>query len=327
MLYIANESLDPHYNLAFEEYVLKELDPEESYVLLWQNAPSVIIGRFQNTLEEINVDYIRKNNIYVVRRNTGGGAVYHDLGNLNFSFIEKNDENEIDFSRFTERIAKVLAQMGVTVEFSGRNDITIDGKKFSGNAQYQYRGKTLHHGTILYNSNLEHVQAALKVKTEKIESKGVKSVRSRVTNIIDYLPTKPPLKAFQNMLLEYLFQPEPVSEYVLSEVDQARIKELMAEKYLTWEWNHGSAPAFNIIKSGRFLCGGIEVYLSVEKGRIKSCKIYGDFFSNLDINILEQKLQGLRYEKKDLEDHLDAEEIRLHFGTLKKEEFIRCLVG
>ena len=182
MLYIDNSiSTDPHFNLAAEEYVLKNLDPEEEYLLLWQNEPSIIIGRHQNTLAEINLDYVRENKIHVVRRLSGGGAVYHDLGNLNFTFIKKAVQSDLlDFKSFTEPVIRALAKLGVKAELKGRNDLTIDGRKFSGNAQYLYKNNILSHGTLLFDSDLTRLQRPSRYKRTKIESKGVKSVRSQV---------------------------------------------------------------------------------------------------------------------------------------------------
>jgi len=326
VLYIRNESVSPYYNLALEEYVLKNLGHEESFILLWQNEPSVIIGRFQNTIAEINNEYIEKNGINVVRRITGGGAVYHDLGNLNFSFIVSGSQMNIDFRRFTEPVVKALAKMGVKAEHTGRNDITIDGKKFSGNAQYHYRDRILHHGTLLFNSRLENVQQALNVKPSKIETKGIKSVRSRVTNIIDYLENKISIYEFRDLLLTYLFDEKPIREYKLTEEDQAGIKKLMQDKYLTWEWNYGSSPAFNLTKSERFACGEIEVRLNVNKGLIEACKIYGDFFSNEDIDELAAKFVGVRYKKEDLAALLEDIELNKYFGSLSQQEFLQLLI-
>jgi len=326
MLYIRNDSVSPYYNLALEEYVLKNLGQEESFILLWQNEPSVIIGRFQNTIAEINTEYIEKNGINVVRRITGGGAVYHDLGNLNFSFIVSGSQMNIDFRRFTEPVVKALAKMGVKAEHTGRNDITIDGKKFSGNAQYHYRDRILHHGTLLFNSRLENVQQALNVKPSKIETKGIKSVRSRVTNIIDYLENKISIYEFRDLLLTYLFDEKPIREYKLTEEDQAGIKKLMQDKYLTWEWNYGSSPAFNLTKSERFACGEIEVRLNVNKGLIEACKIYGDFFSNEDIDELAAKFVGVRYKKEDLAALLEDIELNKYFGSLSQQEFLQLLI-
>src|SRR5690554_1895283 len=188
MYTIINRSTDPRYNLALEEYVLKYLDTTEDIILLWQNEPSVIIGRNQNTTEEINATYIKEHNIHVVRRISGGGAVYHDFGNLNFTFVTNNlRENLNNYRKFTEPVIQALNELGVPAEFSGRNDIVVEGKKISGNAQSYHKNRMFHHGTILFNANLEMVAKVLQVSADKIASKGIKSNRSRVTNILPYL--------------------------------------------------------------------------------------------------------------------------------------------
>lgn len=326
MLYIQNNSNNPYFNLALEEYVLKELSQEESYILLWQNEPSVIIGRFQNTIEEVNTDYVREHNINVVRRITGGGAVYHDLGNLNFSFVVPDIQRNVDFRRFTEPVVKALAKMGIQAEHSGRNDITIDGKKFSGNAQYHFKDRTLHHGTILFNSSLEDVQSALNVKQQKIESKGLKSVRNRVTNICDYLAHPVSIAEFQELLLNHLFEEKEVQEYKLSKEDLIKVLELMEEKYLTWEWNYGHSPAFNIVKRDRFACGTIEFRINVKNGIIEDCKIFGDFFSNEDINELAASFKGVMYREEDLRRLLERVDIPKYFGSIAKKDLLRSLI-
>ncbi len=325
MLYIKNDSNDPHYNLAFEEYILKNLDAEEKYIMLWQNKPSVIIGRFQNAFEEVNIEYLERNGVHLVRRITGGGAVYHDMGNLNFTFIEKKDGESIDFSEYAQRIARALEKMGVQTEISGRNDITVDGKKFSGNSQYHYRGKVLHHGTILFNSNLHNVQQALNVGADKYESKSVKSVRSRITNLVDYMEESKDINRFREILVRSLFNGEPVREYIPTWGDLTKIKELMAEKYLTWEWNYGSSPAYNMKKRNRFSFGSVEVRLQVEQGTIQGCKIYGDFFSNEDISELEKRLVGNKHDFKSVASLLDKIDIQRYFGQIENKEFLDLL--
>ncbi len=326
MIYIRNNSLNPYYNLALEEYVLRKLDQSQDYILLWQNEPSVIIGRFQNTIEEINMEYIEENKINIVRRITGGGAVYHDLGNLNFSFIVTDTRDAIDFRRFTEPVVSALAKIGIKAEHTGRNDITIDEKKFSGNAQYHLKSRTLHHGTILFSSRLEDVQAALSVKPDKIESKGLKSVRSRVTNIEDYLSKKVSVQEFRELLLYHLFQEKQIQEYKLSEEEQNNIKILMKEKYLTWEWNYGHSPAFNITKYGRFAGGGIEFRFNVHKGIIENCKIYGDFFSNEDINDLAISFQGVRYRVENLSTFLEGIDLPKYFSGITSDELLKVII-
>ena len=190
MLYVDNKGInDPQINLAIEEYILKNLDIDESYLLFYINGPSIIIGRNQNTIEEINTEFVEKNNIKVVRRMSGGGAVYHDLGNLNYSFITKDEGNSIqdNFKKFTKPVINALRKLGANASLIGRNDIEIDGKKVSGTAQYATAGRMYTHGTLLFHSDLDNVNKALKPKKEKIESKGVKSVRARVGNISEFI--------------------------------------------------------------------------------------------------------------------------------------------
>lgn len=326
MLYIQNDSTDPRYNLALEEYVFKHLKFEEDFIMLWQNEPSVIVGKNQNTVEEINVDYVEQHGIHVVRRSTGGGAVYHDLGNLNYTFITKADGTGIDFRKFTQPVIRVLNSLGVPAEFNSRNDIAIRGKKFSGNAQRVYKNRVLHHGTIMFNSKLEDVHNVLKVKAEKFKSKSVKSVRSRVTNISDYLPEPITIDEFKKLLLERLFleQDSPKREYVLTEEDQAEIRKMMEEKYANWEWNYGYSPKFNYEKTDRFDGGTLQVRLNVVKGIIEECKIYGDFFGVEDVRDVENRLKGVRYDRAAIQEALQGVDLEPYFGGITRDELLSC---
>ncbi|MFS8578673.1 MAG: lipoate--protein ligase [Novibacillus thermophilus] len=326
MLYIQNDSTDPRYNLALEEYVFKHLKLEEDFIMLWQNEPSVIVGKNQNTVEEINVDYVEQHGIHVVRRSTGGGAVYHDLGNLNYTFITKADGTGIDFRKFTQPVIRVLNSLGVPAEFNSRNDIAIRGKKFSGNAQRVYKNRVLHHGTIMFNSKLEDVHNVLKVKAEKFKSKSVKSVRSRVTNISDYLPEPITIDEFKKLLLERLFleQDSPKREYLLTEEDQAEIRKMMEEKYANWEWNYGYSPKFNYEKTDRFDGGTLQVRLNVVKGIIEECKIYGDFFGVEDVQDVENRLKGVRYDRAAIQEALQGVDLDPYFGGITRDELLSC---
>ena len=227
MISIRNQSNDPRFNLALEEYVFYHFNPDQEYVILWQNEPSVIVGRNQNTIEEINYKFIKEHNINVVRRMSGGGAVYHDLGNLNYTFIVNSDQDvSSNFKKFTEPVVSALAKLGVQAAFSGRNDITIDGRKFSGNAQHYAKNRLLHHGTILFNSDLSVVQEALNVKIDKLQSKGIKSVRSRVTNVYPYLKEKITVDEFKDTLLKFILNDDEYKErYILTEADLAAVND------------------------------------------------------------------------------------------------------
>jgi len=326
VFYIDNTSLDPHYNLALEEYVLKNLDQKEGFILLWQNTPSVIIGRLQNTLKEVNLKYARKNSIPIVRRPSGGGAVYHDLGNLNFSVIVSEKQKTIDFRRFMQPIVTTLSQMGIKAECNQRNDILIDGKKISGNAQYHFRNKTLHHGTILFDSCLDSLQKVLEPEPLKIQSKSLESVRSQVTNVADYLDQKPSVMEFKEQLLYNLLPGGLIQEYKLSKQDQTKIEQLKTDKYLTWEWNYGHSPPFILTLDKRLSKGVIEVTLAVNKGVIQECNIFCDFCDNEMINNLAQSLQGLKYREKDLIEPLNQAVFFEHFKIISKNEFLEFLM-
>ncbi|MDP4083920.1 MAG: lipoate--protein ligase [Bacillota bacterium] len=328
MLFIDNKGItDPRINLAIEEYALKNLDINQTYLLFYINKPSIIIGKNQNTIEEINTEYVEDNGIIVVRRLSGGGAVYHDLGNLNFSFITKDDgESFHNFRKFTEPVVKALQKLGVNAELSGRNDLLAEGRKISGNAQFSTRGRMFSHGTLLFNSEMDHVVSALKVKKDKIESKGIKSIRSRVANISEFLETKMDIEEFRSLLLKYIFEgEEDIPEYVLTEEDWGKIHQLSKERYQNWEWNYGKSPKFNLQHSHRFPVGQVDVRLEVEKGMIENCKIYGDFFGVGDVSEIEEILTNTRYEKGEIEKALAEVDIPHYFGNITKEEFINLI--
>ncbi|UYO36436.1 lipoate--protein ligase [Bacillus zhangzhouensis] len=325
MLFIDNEQHDdPMINLAIEEYCLKYLDPEETYLLFYINQPSIIIGKNQNTIEEINTKYVEDNGIKVVRRLSGGGAVYHDKGNLNFSFITKDDGDSFhNFKKFTEPVIKALQKLGVKAELSGRNDIMADGRKISGNAQFATRGRIFSHGTLLFDSEIEHVVSALNVKKEKIESKGIKSIRSRVANISELMDQKMTTEEFRKILLSYIFDTNgDVPQYRLTEKDWEKIHEISRDRYQKWEWNYGRSPKFNLQHSKRFPAGSIDLRLEVKKGMIQDCKIFGDFFGVGDIADIEKRLIGQQYDRKTISDVLEDMDMRHYFGNVSKEDFL-----
>lgn len=326
MIRIVNDSKLPQFNLALEEYTINYLDPSHPYVIIWQNEPTVVIGRNQNTLAEVNMKYVRENNIHVVRRLSGGGAVYHDLGNLNFTFIVDGEKGVVsNFEFFTRPVVRALQSLGVKAEFSGRNDITIDGKKFSGNAQYWAKNRLLHHGTILFNSDLTVVQEALNVKADKLQSKGVKSVRSRVTNIYPYLKTPITIEEFKEVLLKFMQEEQTGPDIILTPEQIAEVERIKAERYDKWEWNFGESPECEIIKEQRFAGGKLELHFNIISGLIQDMKIFGDFFGTLPIDELAERLNGTPYRRTDVSAVLTEMDFSQYCLGIKPEEFLNCL--
>ncbi|TVX91966.1 lipoate--protein ligase [Paenibacillus agilis] len=331
MKFIDNQGItDPRINLAIEEFVLKHLPMDgDSYLLFYINEPSIIIGRNQNTIEEINSDYVKEQGIHVVRRLSGGGAVYHDLGNLNFSFLTKDDgESFHNFRKFTQPVIDTLRTMGVEADLTGRNDIQVGERKISGNAQFSTRGRMFSHGTLLFDSQMEHVSSALKVKAIKVESKSTKSVRSRVANITEFMSDKLSMEEFRNSLLRHIFgiDPAQVPQYKLTEEDWATIHKISEERYQNWDWNYGYSPKFNVQNAKKFTGGIVDVRLDIKDGLIESLTIFGDFFGLGEVKDIEERLAGVRYEEQAVRDALADIDIPYYLGRVEREEFISLLM-
>ena len=323
--YLDLTTTDPDYNLAVEQYVFDSLPKEHTYLMLWQNDNAIIIGKHQNTLAEINAAYVQEKGIRVVRRLSGGGAVYHDMGNLNFTLITDDaGSSQIDFHRFCLPVIRALAKVGITAEVNGRNDMTIEGKKFSGNAQYRRNGRVMHHGTILFDSDPGVLASALQVDEEKIKAKGVKSVRSRVTNVRPLLPVDMTLPQFRQVLLESILQEMPGESYTLTPQDQAAIEAIRANRYGTWEWNYGQSPACDLVKRRRFEgCGTVQAYIRLKHGVIEDITFRGDFFSNADPDTLP--LTGIPLEKTALAQALGGVDTAMYFHGLTTEQLVELL--
>ena len=298
MLLIINNNTDPSYNLALEEYLLTSF--AEPLCCLWRNQNAIIVGKNQNTISEINTEFVDKNNIPVIRRQTGGGAVFHDLGNINFTFIENDTTSFSDYSYFTKNIINFLATLGVTAYLEGRNDLMIDDKKISGNAQCIKKGRIMHHGTLLYNADLSFLTNALKVNKAKIESKGIKSIKSRVANIYDFLQIKMSVTQFKEKLEKYIVANNDCTIYELNGNDIANVNNLVKGKYGTYEWNYGFSPQYNFENQLRINSAFIEVKMQVDAGVIRSLQIFGDFFGKKQIGEIEQKLSGVNHQKNDV---------------------------
>lgn len=328
MIFIKNESKDPYFNLALEEYALKEIDVDEDFFILWQNENTIVVGRNQNTIEEINSKNVKEKDVNVVRRMSGGGTVYHDSGNINYTFITKSDDDsKHNFKKFTKPVIDALEELGIKAEFTGRNDITIGDKKVSGNAQYYYQNKMLHHGTILFDVNPEILQELLNVKIDKIKSKGIKSVKSRVTSISKHLQTAMSSKEFMDMLLKFILETEDISskEYLLSEKDLVEIQKLADEKYSTWDWVYGESPKFEFKQSKRYAGGNIDLRLNVKNGVITDFKIFGDFFGKKDVADVEKMILNNKFEENHIRNLLKGLGFNDYFLNISIDDFLDCM--
>ena len=328
MNYLNLKTTDPAFNLAVEEYVFDYLPRDRMYVMLWQNDNAIIIGKNQNTLAEINEAYVKEQGIRVVRRLSGGGAVYHDMGNLNFTVIADAQGENLDFGRFCALVVKTLQRLGVKAEINGRNDMTIDGKKFSGNAQYLRQGRVMHHGTILFDSNASVLANALKVDEAKIQAKGVKSVRSRVTNVRPCLPVDMTLPQFRQVLLDTILEDEPGEEYILTDKDLEVVEKLKKDRYDTWEWNYGHSPECTLHKKARVEgCGTVEAFITLREGKISQIVFKGDFFGVGDPEQLANLLIGCRPDRASLEERLSQTEVSRYFMGLTAPQLLDILGG
>ena len=296
MLCIRDHGTDPFFNLAAEEYALKNFT--EDCFMLWSAEPSVIVGKHQNTLAEIDPVFIRKKHIKVARRISGGGAVFHDHGNLNFTFIANGKEGHlINFRKFTAPILEVLKEMDIEAKFEGRNDLTINGKKFSGNAEHIWKQRTLHHGTLLFSAQIEDLSAALKSDPAKFTDKAVKSIRSHVTNISDHLKVKMKVPEFRDRIMDYIKRTSDDAEfYEFTPEDIREITRLRDEKFSTWEWNFGYSPKYSFHNEIEFRGGYLGINMEVEKGLISEIVIQTDLMDFKRIRFLENSLTGARHD-------------------------------
>ncbi|MFZ5940101.1 MAG: lipoate--protein ligase [Bacteroidota bacterium] len=325
MKFIIGESTDPYFNLAAEEYLLKATTDE--YFMLWQNEPSIIVGKHQNTLAEINLEVVRERGFKVARRISGGGTVFHDLGNLNFTFITGGEDGDlVNFRKYTLPIVSFLRSLGVEAELSGRNDLLIDGRKFSGNASHVYNKRVLHHGTILFSSVMEDLADALKVNPLKFTDKAVKSVRSRVTNIREHLKREMDVTEFRDRLMSHVIAETGGGElYRYTEEDLREIGKRREEKFSTWDWNFGYSPKYRFEKGIRTAGGIVEVQLNVEKGMIQEISIHGDFFNTGEVEELEALLRGTVHDPEAIGKRLEHTDIGYFLNGVTREEFFSVL--
>lgn len=326
MLFVDNQNeTDPRANLALEEHLLRNVQIDDPLLLFYINAPSVIIGRNQNTLSEIDPDYVRDHQVHVVRRLSGGGAVYHDLGNLNFSFITNGRHDLHNFAAFTAPVIDVLKSLGVPAELRGHSDIFAAGKKISGNAQYATPTRMFSHGTLLFDTDIAAMLHALNPRQMTIETKAVQSVRNYVVNISELLTVHMDIHAFREALLTGIFGAGDPPAYTLSAAEWAQVAALRRERYNTWDWNIGRAPKFNVQRADRLPVGKMEARIDVEKGRIQAVRIYGDFSGERPIRDLEARLIGLRYDREALLAALADVDVTTFLGPLPTVDFVGFL--
>ncbi|MDI9370934.1 MAG: lipoate--protein ligase [Synergistaceae bacterium] len=324
MHFVDNVSHDPAFNLALEERLFR-FPPDGGVFMLWRNEPSVIVGRFQNTAGEVNRPFARERGIRVARRMTGGGAVYHDLGNVNYSFILPFvDDGAFDFARFALPVVRVLERLGVRAEIGGRNDLCVNGRKISGSAQHSDGRHLLHHGAILFDADLSALEDALRVDEGKFASKGFASVRSRVANVMSLMPGHLTVEEFMEALRGCVPDARPM------EVEPWRVAEaerLRDSKYGSWEWNWGESPSFTERKERRFPWGGVEALLDVSDGVIVKARFFGDYFGHDNRDLFERELEGRLYREDSLRAALEAFPPGLHFNGAGIEEFLDFLLS
>ena len=326
MIYIESNSTSPYFNFALEEYLLTQKDlGDDEIFLFWRTNPTVMIGRYQNTYSEINEKYVKENNISVVRRNSGGGTIYTDMGTWQFTFIEKNYKKEgISFGKFIGPIVQALKKQGIEASFNSRNDLLIGKRKFSGNAQYRKDDAMLHHGSILFNANIKAMVKSITVAEDKIIAKGIKSVKERVINVSEVIQKDITSEEFRDIMLDNLLKDSKI--YTLTEEDILKINKIKKEKFESWDWNYGKNPVFNINRWKRFDGGRIDFKLYVKKGIIKNCAIEGDFFTSSDISKVEKAFINCKYVKDDISNLLDKLNIDKYFYKINKNDLLECLI-
>lgn len=326
MIYIETGSTDPYFNFGLEYYLITEKMFDEPVFLFWQTAPTLMVGKFQNTLEEINVTYAKEHHLHIVRRMSGGGTIYTDMGGWQFTFIIPGKTEQISFSEYISPVIQALHDMGISkAGFNGRNDLVIDGKKFSGNAQYLYNGFTLHHGSLLFDTNIEQMVQSTTVDPYKIISKGIKSVRERVTNISEHLKSPMDSQEFKIRMVTSIMGGSDYKTYELTEEDRTRICELAQLKFNNWNCIYGKNPRCSLTKTNHFAGGKLEVSLDVSHGIIHTCAIHGDFFGSLDMDALCQALSGVKYEEQAISSAIAPFDIEHGLYQISRSELLSCI--
>jgi len=326
MKYVRNTSTDPHYNMAFDEFCLERLNCDDCVFYLWQNRPSVIIGLNQNAYSEVNLNYLKEHDITLARRVTGGGAVYHDLQNLNYTIVGRSEDLERDYPGYMTYMVNALRSLGVPAEMTGRNDILVDGRKVSGYAKRVYKDRLMVHGTLMFDVDIEELTKALAVPGSKLEAGGIASVRSRVANLKEYLPYLS-VNEFQNALEDMLSNGHADSEIVLTAEQLASVEAEAASCFRTWEWNYGKSPMAAFCSKKKFACGTVEARVDVEHGLITALVFGGDFLGNLPSEELAAALVGLRFARPELLAALEKKPIENYFDGLSIDDLVDLILG
>lgn len=326
MRYIRNTSTDVYYNMAFDEYALEQLPLDEPLFYLWQNRPAVIIGINQNIHAEVDINYARQHDIAVARRITGGGAVYHDLGNLNYTIVGRSTDIERDYPEYTRHMLQALQALGLQAELSGRNDILVDGHKVSGYAKRVYKDRLMVHGTLMYNVDIERLTHALTPPTHKLETKGIASVKSRVANLCDYLPHITDICELSKELERYLSRGYQDLEYQLTDTQCCHISTTAQSKFASSDWIYGRSPGSSTVTYARRMpCGHVAIQLGIKRGRIDTCLISGDFIGNKPVVEVENLLTGCLYEHTALRRALSSITLQEYLDGTDTDTFINLL--
>lgn len=337
MRYLCNPNTDPYFNMALDEYALECLALDEPVFYLWRNSPSVIVGLNQNVAAEVNLDYLREHDIALVRRVTGGGAVYHDLGNLNYTIVGRSADLQRDYPEYAQIMLRALLALGVEATVSGRNDILVSGRKVSGYAKRVYKDRLMVHGTLMFDVDLDVLERALDAPSGKLAVKGVASVRSRVMNLCACLPDVCDINDFRDRLECYLSRGYADAELLLTDEDLQKIAHVARTKFASPAWIYGNRervictdgiveiPTQTIHRTKRLACGTVEVSLEVSNGYIASCRLGGDFIGNLPASGIERALVGVRYEREALRQRLLPMGVHNYFDGVVTDEFLEFL--
>jgi lipoate-protein ligase A len=328
MVCIETGSNNPAINLAFEEYFLKGNDLGKNVFMLWQSEPAIVIGRFQNLWEETNFRFAEENNIPIVRRISGGGAVYQDAGNLCFSFILQNvTPDRFNKITYIQPVVHALEKLGIHSDVTSRNDLFIDGKKFSGNAMAYHHNRLLFHGTLLFDTDLEQLEKALTKPEFQIDSKGVKSVRSKVTNITQYVSSDMEVSQFKQKLTLLIMEKESADYYLPTQKDLDAIQKLSINKYQSWDWNYGNSPPSTLKNSMEIDDRQLTIFLELESGRIKTCRIDGDYFKHGDGENLERRILNIRFQYDEVLTILKASLQTEYLGATTLNDLAKFIMG